>query len=57
MTSQRSALGVLFLFLAALFAGIAVAALTAGPWPIAVAAAVLSIWIAGMAVRALRKTP
>jgi hypothetical protein len=58
--SQRRALGALFLVLAALFAGIAVAAAGAGIWVIAVAGAALALWLAGMSIRALRplrKTP
>ena len=53
--SQRRALGALFILLAALFAGITAAAFAARVWPIAVAAAVLTAWVAGMAVRALRR--
>ena len=51
---QRHALGLLFLFLAACFAGIAVAAARAGVWVIALAAAALGTWLATMAVRGLR---
>jgi len=56
--SQRSALGALFLFLAAAFAGIAYASIAAGRgaagWVIGLAAAVLAAWLAGLAFRALR---
>ena len=52
--SQRYALGALFIVLAALFAGIAVSALSADVWPVAVAGAVLALWLATMAARALR---
>ena len=52
--SQRRALGALFLLLAALFAGIAVAAVAARVWVVAFAAIVLAAWLGGMAVRALR---
>ena len=51
--SHRSALGALFLFLAAAFAGIAVTAVDAGEWVIAVAAAALAVWLAAYALRAL----
>jgi len=52
--SQRRALGVLFLVLALAFAGIAIAAGTAGQWIIVGAAAALGLWLAGLAVRGLR---
>jgi len=57
---QRSALGVLFLFLAAAFAGVTYAAVRAarnhpGVWAIVAAAAVLAIWLATLAFRALRR--
>jgi hypothetical protein len=60
--SQRRALGTLFLILGAAFAGVAVTAAqaardAAGLWIVAVAAAVLSAWLLGFALRALRKTP
>jgi hypothetical protein len=51
---QRRALGALFLVLAALFAGIALAAIAARVWVIAFAAIVLAAWLGGMALRALR---
>jgi hypothetical protein len=50
--SQRRALGALFFVLAALFAGIAVASVKAGVWPIAVAAAALAAWMLGFSLRA-----
>jgi hypothetical protein len=52
--SQRSALGALFLLLAGLFAGIAVAAGGAEVWPIAIAGGALSLWLLGLSVRAFR---
>jgi hypothetical protein len=57
--SQRRVLGVLFVVLTALFAGIAVAAASAaldepGVWVIAAAAAALAVWLATLALRALR---
>jgi Flp pilus assembly protein TadB len=52
--SQRRALGVLFLGLFLLFAGVAWAAAVAGVWPVAVAAAVLGLWLASLGVTALR---
>ena len=42
--TQRRALGALFLFLAAAFTGIAVTALDAREWVIALAAAALAVW-------------
>jgi len=58
--SQRRALGALFLLLAAAFAGIAAASAYARAgarsWVVAFAAAALAVWMAGLAVRALRKT-
>ena len=53
--SQRRALGVLFLVLTLGLTGIAVAALRGGAWPIAFAAAVLSGWLATMALRGLSR--
>ena len=53
--SQRRALGVLFLVLAVGLAGIAVAAFRSDVWPIAFAAAVLSGWLATMALRGLSR--
>jgi hypothetical protein len=53
--SQRRALGGLFLLLTLAFAGIAVAAVDAGVWVIALAAAVLAGWLAGLAFGSLRK--
>jgi len=53
--AQRRALGALFAVLALSFAGIAVAAGAAGSWVIAAAAAALALWMAGTAVRALRR--
>jgi hypothetical protein len=52
---QRHALGLLFLFLAASFAGIAVAAARAEVWVIALAAAALGAWLASMSFRALKR--
>jgi hypothetical protein len=51
--SHRSALGALFLFLAAAFAGIAVTALEADEWVIAIAGGTIALWLATLAVRAL----
>jgi hypothetical protein len=53
--SQRRALGVLFLFLAIFFIGIAVTAVMAGGSAIviAVAAAVIGLWIGSFGLRAL----
>jgi hypothetical protein len=57
--SQRRALGALFLFLAAAFAGIATEAIAsragARSWVVGVAAAVIALWMAGLAFRALRR--
>ena len=52
--SHRTALAMLFLVLTALFAGIAVAALSARVWPIAVASFALAGWLASLALGALR---
>ena len=51
--SQRRALGALFLVLCIFFAGIAAAAFEAGVWPIALAAAALTLWLFTLAGRAL----
>jgi hypothetical protein len=53
--SQRRALGVLFLFLAVFFVGIAATAVRAGgsALVIGVAAAVLALWIGSFGLRAL----
>jgi hypothetical protein len=53
-SSQRRALGALFLALALAFGGIAVAAGTARQWVIVAAAAAIGAWLAGLGVRALR---
>jgi hypothetical protein len=53
--SQRHALGLLFLVLALVFAGIAVAAGREGVWVIAAAGAALFGWMATMSVRLLSK--
>jgi hypothetical protein len=57
--ARRSSLGVLFLFLAAAFAGVAFAAGRAaqdrpGLWAVVAGAAALALWLATMAFRALR---
>ena len=51
---QRRAQGTLFAFITIFFAGIAAAAYNAESWVIAIAAGVLSLWMAGLAVRAFR---
>jgi len=58
-TSQRRALGALFLILAAAFAGVAYTAGRADSggaarWVITVAAGVIAAWLAGLALRAWR---
>jgi hypothetical protein len=53
-SAQRRALGTLFLVLTLVFAGLAVAAGLAGQWVIAAAAAVIAVWMAGLALRGLR---
>ena len=58
--SQRRALGALFLVLAAIFAGIAVAAVDAALvrgslWIVALAAAAIALWLGGLAAGALRR--
>jgi Flp pilus assembly protein TadB len=52
--AHRRALGALFLVLAALFAGIAVAGTNAGVWPVAIAGAALAVWMIGLVARAWR---
>ena len=52
--SQRRALGALFVVLTGLFALIAVAALDARQWVVAVASAALGAWLGSMAWRGLR---
>ena len=52
--SQRRALGVLFMTLALLFAGIGYAAIVAGQWFVAVPAAAIGLWIATLSVSAFR---
>jgi hypothetical protein len=57
--SQRPALGALFLVLAAMFAGIAIAAGSAARdqpplWVVAAAATALSLWVASLSLRAFR---
>ena len=53
--AQRRALGVLFVVLAVVFGGVAVAAANAGQWVIAAAAAALAVWMAGLALRAIAR--
>jgi hypothetical protein len=53
--AQRRALGVLFLVLTLVFAGVAVAAGAASQWVIAAAAAALALWMGGLALRAVRR--
>ena len=52
--AQRRAQGVLFAFLTLFFAGIAAAAYSAEAWVIAIAAGVLTLWMAGLAIRTFR---
>ena len=52
--AQRRALGALFAVLALAFGGIAAAAGAASQWVILAAAAALTLWMAGLALRALR---
>jgi hypothetical protein len=52
--SQRRALGVLFALIAIFFVGIAATAFEAEVWVVTVAAGALALWMASMAVRALR---
>ena len=60
--AQRPALGALFALLTLLFAGIAFAAGSAAAdgraagWVVAIAAAVLALWLATLAARALRRS-
>jgi len=52
--SHTRALGILFLLLAAIFAGISLAALDARVWIIGLASLGLSGWLGSLAVGALR---
>jgi hypothetical protein len=52
--SQRRALGALFLVLAAGFTGVAIGGAQADVWPVAVAAAVLAVWMLGLVLKAWR---
>ena len=52
--TQRRIQGVFFAFLTVFFAGIAATAWSAEAWVIAVAAAVLAVWMGGLAVRTFR---
>jgi hypothetical protein len=54
-SSQRRALGALFLAIAAAFAGIAISAAKADKWAILAAAAVIALWMAGLGVRSFRR--
>jgi hypothetical protein len=51
---RRRVQGALFAFLTIFFAGVTAAAFDAGVWVIVVAAAVLTLWMGGLAVRTLR---
>ncbi|MGH3081089.1 MAG: hypothetical protein ACRDNH_08145 [Gaiellaceae bacterium] len=51
---QRRVQGTLFAFLTVFFAGIAWAAYQAEVWPIALAGAVLTVWMGGLAIRTFR---
>jgi hypothetical protein len=51
---QRGVQGALFAFLTIFFAGIAWTAYEASVWPIALAGAVLTLWMGGLAVRTFR---
>jgi hypothetical protein len=53
-SSQRRALGALFLVLAIALAGVCWTALAADQWIIGAAAGVIALWLAAMAIRALR---
>ena len=52
--SQRRAQGVFFGFLTVFFAGIAAAAYGADSWVIAIASAVMALWMGGLTVRTFR---
>jgi hypothetical protein len=53
-SSQRRALGALFLLLAVSFVGIAFAAGVAKQWIIVAAAGAIALWMLGLAIRGLR---
>jgi succinate-acetate transporter protein len=52
--SQRRALGALFAFLAVLFSVIAIAAIDARIWVVAIAAGALALWLLSTAARSFR---
>jgi hypothetical protein len=51
---QRRIQGALFAFLTVFFAGVAWTAYQADVWPIALAGAVLTLWMGGLAVSTFR---
>jgi hypothetical protein len=51
---QRRVQGAFFAFLTIFFAGITAAAYTGRAWVIVVAGAVLTLWMAGLAIRTFR---
>jgi hypothetical protein len=51
---RRRSLGLLFLALTAVFAGVAAYAGTAGQWIVVAAAGALAVWMGDLAVRSLR---
>jgi hypothetical protein len=53
--TQGRALGALFLIIAAVFAGVTIAAFTSGPWPVGLAAAALTLWMLDLMRRAWRR--
>ena len=55
LARMRNPVGLLFLFIAAVFAGIAYAAARAEQWVILLAAAALAAWMFGLAFRALAR--
>jgi uncharacterized membrane protein len=51
---KRRSLGLLFLVIAAAFAGVTAYAVTSGAWIVAVAAGALGVWMGELSYRALR---
>jgi hypothetical protein len=49
-------MALLFTAITVAFAGIALWSATAGPWPIALGAAALAVWMGSLAWTAMRKT-
>ena len=51
---QRRALGALFLVVAAVIAGFAISAWSAGVWQVGIPASILALWLLTMSIRGFR---